>query len=162
MSKAYEQLQPYLERAQAFQTAKVLFEWDNETLAPKKAGQNTSKVVGTLSSEYFSVITDPQVKKLVKECQEEDLGQKEAAIVRELAEEIEKLERVPANEYREFSQLASEGTRIWADARRNKDFESFAPTLKKLVEYTKKFASYRAKEGQKLYDVLLEVEVWSR
>ena len=86
MSKAYEQLQPYLERAQAFQTAKVLFEWDNETLAPKKAGQNTSKVVGTLSSEYFSVITDPQVKKLVKECQEEDLGQKEAAIVRELAE----------------------------------------------------------------------------
>ena len=31
MSKAYEQLQPYLERAQAFQTAKVLFEWDNET-----------------------------------------------------------------------------------------------------------------------------------
>lgn len=156
MSKAYEQLQPYLERAQAFQTAKVLFEWDNETLAPKKAGQNTSKVVGTLSSEYFSVITDPQVKKLVKECQEEDLGQKEAAIVRELAEEMEKLERVPANEYREFSQLASEGTRIWADARRNKDFESFAPTLKKLVEYTKKFASYRAKEGQKLYDVLLE------
>ena len=156
MSKAYEQLQPYLERAQAFQTAKVLFEWDNETLAPKKAGQNTSKVVGTLSSEYFSVITDPQVKKLVKECREEDLGQVEAAIVRELAEEMEKLERVPANEYREFSQLASEGTRIWADARRNKDFESFAPTLKKLVEYTKKFASYRAKEGQKLYDVLLE------
>ncbi len=156
MSKAYEQLQPYLERARAFQTAKVLFEWDNETLAPKKAGQNTSKVVGTLSSEYFSVITDPQVKKLVKECREEDLGQVEAAIVRELAEEMEKLERVPANEYREFSQLASEGTRIWADARRNKDFESFAPTLKKLVEYTKKFASYRAKEGQKLYDVLLE------
>ncbi len=156
MSKAYEQLQPYLERAQAFQTAKVLFEWDNETLAPKKAGQNTLKVVGTLSSEYFSVITDPQVKKLVKECREEDLGQVEAAIVRELAEEMEKLERVPANEYREFSQLASEGTRIWADARRNKDFESFAPTLKKLVEYTKKFASYRAKEGQKLYDVLLE------
>ena len=34
MSKAYEQLEPYLERAQAFQTAKVLFEWDNETLAP--------------------------------------------------------------------------------------------------------------------------------
>lgn len=58
MSRAYEELQPYLERAQAFQTAKVLFEWDNETLAPKAAGSNTSKIVGTLSSEYFSVITD--------------------------------------------------------------------------------------------------------
>lgn len=155
MSRAYEQLQPYLERAQAFQTARILFEWDNETLAPKEAGPNTSRMVGVLSAEYFSVITDPQVKKLVKECEGEDLGQVEKAIVRELAEEIEKLEKVPAQEYREFSQLVSEGTRIWADARKNKDFDSFAPTLKKLVEYTKKFASYRAREGQKLYDVLL-------
>lgn len=156
MGKYYEQLQPYLERVQAFQTAKVLFEWDNETLAPKAAGPNTSKIVGTLSGEYFSVITDQEVSKLVKECKKEDLTPVEAAIVRELAEEIEKLECVPAKEYREFAELASEGTRIWAGAKKEKDFEKFAPTLKKLVEYTKKFASYRAKEGQKLYDVLLD------
>lgn len=156
MGKCYEQLQPYLERVQAFQTAKVLFEWDNETLAPKAAGPNTSKIVGTLSSEYFSVITDQEVAKLVKECKKEDLTPVEAAIVRELAEEIEKLECVPAKAYREFAELASEGTRIWAGAKKEKDFEKFAPTLKKLVEYTKKFASYRAKKGQKLYDVLLD------
>lgn len=156
MGKYYEQLQPYLERVQAFQTARVLFEWDNETLAPKAAGPNTSKIVGTLSSEYFSVITDQEVGKLVKECKNEDLTPVEAAIVRELAEEIEKLECVPAKEYREFAELVSEGTRIWAGAKKEKDFEKFAPTLKKLVEYTKKFASYRAKKGQKLYDVLLD------
>ena len=156
MNKAYEQLQTYLERAQAFQTARVLFEWDNETLAPRAAGPNTSRVVGTLSGEYFSVITDPEVKKLVKECEKEDLTETEKAIVRELAEEIDKLEKVPAKEYREFSELTSESARIWADARKKKDFDSFAPTLKKLIEYTKKFASYRAGDGQKLYDVLLE------
>ena len=156
MNKAYEQLQTYLERAQAFQTARVLFEWDNETLAPRAAGPNTSRVVGTLSGEYFSVITDPEVKKLVKECEKEDLTETEKAIVRELAEEIDKLEKVPAKEYREFSELTSESARIWADARKKKDFDSFAPTLKKLIEYTKKFASYRAGEGQKLYDVLLD------
>ncbi len=156
MSRAYEELQPYLERAQAFQTAKVLFEWDNETLAPKAAGSNTSKVVGTLSSEYFSVITDEKVVRLVKECGKDELTPVESAIVRELSEEIEKLQCVPAKEYREFAELTSEGTRIWADARKEKNFEKFAPTLKKLIEYTKKFASYRAKEGQRLYDVLLE------
>lgn len=156
MSRAYEQLQPYLERAQAFQTAKVLFEWDNETLAPKEAGPNTSKVVGTLSSEYFSVITDEKVKCLVKKCQDEELTEAEAAIVRELSEEIEKLECVPSKEYREFAELTSEATRVWAKARKDKDFESFAPTLKKIIEYTKKFASYRAKNGQKLYDLLLD------
>lgn len=156
MSKAFEQLQPYLEKAQAFQTAKVLFEWDNETLAPKAAGAATSKVVGTLSAEYFSVITDEKVSRLVEECRKEALNPVEEAIVRELEEEMEKLECIPAGEYREFAQLTSEGTRIWAEARKEKDFERFAPTLKKLVEYTKKFASYRAKEGQKLYDVLLD------
>lgn len=130
MSRSYEKLQPYLERAQAFQTAKILFQWDNETLAPRAAGPNTSRVVGTLSSEYFSVITDPEVERLAKECGKEDLSPVESAIVRELTEEIGKLRCVPPKEYREFAELVSEGTRIWADARREKDFEKFAPTLK--------------------------------
>ncbi|MBP3925824.1 MAG: carboxypeptidase M32, partial [Clostridium sp.] len=157
MSKAYEQLQPYLERAQAFQTAMILFEWDNETLAPQEAGPYTSRMIGTLSGEYFKVVTDEEVKRLVKECRDDDsLSEVEAAIVRELAEEVEQLDCIPANEYREFAELCSESTRIWAQARKDKDFEAFAPTLKKVVEYQKKFASYRAKEGQKLYNVMLD------
>lgn len=157
MSKAYEALQPYLEKAMALQTAMVLFEWDNETLAPKEAGPYTSKVVGTLSSEYFGVVTSQEVKRLVKECREDEtLGEVERAVVRELAEELEQLDCIPSNEYREFAELTTEATRIWADARKEKDFEAFAPTLKTIVDYQKRFASYRAKEGQKLYDVMLD------
>lgn len=158
MTNAYEELKPYLERAQAFQTAKILFEWDNETLAPKEAEKNTTKVVGTLSGEYFSVITDEKVKGLVEQCRnhKDSLSQVENAIVRELAEEIEKLECIPKEEYREFAELTARSTGIWARAKKEKDFESFEPVLKEIVEYTKKFASYRAKKGQKLYDVLLD------
>ena len=93
---------------------------------------------------------------MVKECHNESLTDVEAAIVRELEEEIEKLECVPPKEYREFAELTSEATRIWAKAKKEKDFESFVPILKKIIEYTKKFASYRAKDGQKLYDLLLD------
>lgn len=157
MSKVYEQLQPYLERAQAFQTAMILFEWDNETLAPKEAGPYTSRMIGTISSEYFKVVTDEEVKRLVKECQDDkSLSEVEAAIVRELAEEVEQLDCIPPQEYREFAELTSEATRIWAQARKDKDFDAFAPTLKKVVEYQKKFASYRAKDGEKLYNVMLD------
>lgn len=156
MSKAFEELQPYLERAQAFQTAMILFEWDNETLAPQAAAPYTAKMIGTISAEYFKTVTDEEVKRLVKECrQDESLTETEAAIVREMAEKIEELECIPANEYREFTELCSESGGIWAKARKEKDFESFAPVLKKVIEYQKKFASYRAKEGQKLYDVML-------
>ncbi len=157
MSNAYEELKPFLERAQAFQTAKILFEWDNETLAPRMAEPNTTKVVGTLSGEYFSVVTDRRVKELVKRCQkEEGLTEVERAVVRELAEEIEKLECIPPKEYREFAELTARSTGIWARARKDNDFDSFAPILKEIVEYTKKFASYRAGEGQKFYDVMLD------
>ena len=157
MSKVYEQLQPYLERAQAFQTAMILFEWDNETLAPKEAGPYTSRMIGAISSEYFKVVTDEEVKRLVKECKDDkNLSEVEAAIVRELAEEVEQLDCIPPQEYREFAELTSEATRIWAQARKDKDFDAFAPTLKKVVEYQKKFASYRAKDGEKLYNVMLD------
>ena len=157
MSNAYEELKPFLERAQAFSTARILFEWDNETLAPRAAEPNTTKVVGTLSGEYFSVITDEKVKELVRRCRQEkeSLGEVESAVVRELAEEIERLECIPPEEYREFAELTAGSTGIWARAKENNDFESFAPVLKKIVEYSRKFASYRAKEGQRLYDVML-------
>lgn len=35
MSKTFEKLSGYLEKAMAIQASMVLFEWDNETLAPK-------------------------------------------------------------------------------------------------------------------------------
>ena len=157
MSRAYEQLAPYMERAQAFQTAMILFEWDNETLAPEEAAPFTAKMVGAISEEYFKVVTDERVKELISECKEDDtLTEVEAAIVREMAETVERLEVIPANEYREFTELCAESGGIWAKARRDKDFQAFAPTLKKVIEYQKKFASYRAKEGQKIYNVMLD------
>ena len=157
MSGTFKQLSPYLEKAQAFKTAMNLFEWDNETCAPVQAGEHTAKMIGIISSEYFNVITDENVKKLVQMCKEDDdLTEMEAAIVRELSAEIERLDIIPAEEYRDFSELCAKGGRIWAEARKNKDFASFAPTLKKLIEYQKKFAAYRVKDGQKLYDVMLD------
>ncbi|MFR5601573.1 MAG: carboxypeptidase M32 [Lachnospiraceae bacterium] len=155
MGKAMETLNHTLERAMALKTAMILFEWDNETLAPQAAGSYTSRVIGALSEEYFRLITSDMVKEQLQQCQKEDLDEVQKGILRELAEELERLESIPRQEYREFSQLTSEATRIWARARKEQDFDLFAPALKKLVEFQRKFASYRAKDGQPLYDVLL-------
>ena len=34
MSKPYQELKTYMDKAMAIKTAMTLFEWDNETLAP--------------------------------------------------------------------------------------------------------------------------------
>lgn len=157
MSEKLKQLEQYLDKANALKTAMALIEWDNETLAPKDAGAYTTKVVGTLSQEYFNCITNDQVKKLLADCEKETgLSEIQLGILRELKDEIKELDGIPEDEYRAFAELSSESGRIWAKARQEKDFDSFAPVLKKLVDYQKKFAGYRAEKGQKLYDVMLD------
>lgn len=154
---SYAELGGYLERAMALQTALVLTEWDNETLAPEEAGPYTARMQGALSAAYQEIMTDGHVKELIRRCRKlEGLSERDQAIVREAAEEVEQLDCIPPEEYRAFQELAAESTRVWTKAKKNKDFDAFAPTLEKIVSYQKKFAGYRAKEGQKLYDVMLD------
>lgn len=153
----YGLLKPYLERAMALQAALILFEWDNETLAPEQAGRYTAKVQGVLSEAYQEIMTGQEMRAILKKCrQETGLTEAESAIVREASEELEKLEKIPPEEYRAYQELVAESARIWSKAKEEQDFEAFAPTLKEIISYQKKFAGYQAKNGQKLYDVMLD------
>ena len=157
MSRAFDELEPYLDRAMALNTALVLFEWDNETLAPEQAGSLTGNVIGILSGEYFQAVNNDQVIRLAEACsRENDLTKAEAAQVRELLKEIEKLSHIPREEYQEYARLTAESARVWAAAKNADDFSRFAPVLKEIINWQKKFAGYRAKPGQKKYDVMLE------
>ena len=50
VKKQFEELQSLLERAMALQTSMVLFEWDDETLAPKGAAEHTARVIGSVGN----------------------------------------------------------------------------------------------------------------
>ncbi|MGI5945854.1 MAG: carboxypeptidase M32 [Lachnospiraceae bacterium] len=158
MNEAFKQLKTYLDEAMAVQTALVLFEWDDATLAPKAAGENTSRVIEILSGQYFKAMTGDETKALVRQCLQDPSGlnEVELAQVKEMEEQIEQLDCIPKEEYQAFAKLSSESVRIWEEAKEQNDFKRFAPTLKKVVEYQKKFAGYRAKEGQSKYDALLK------
>jgi carboxypeptidase Taq len=159
MSKTFDTLKPYLDKAMAFATARNLFEWDDQTIAPYEAAEYTSKVVGILSDEYMKCLINDDVRKLIKKLKEdkeqEELTDKEKAIIKELCKTYEQLESIPPEEYRAFNELTLVANRAWTKAKKDKDYEHFAPYLKKIIEYKKKFAGYRVKKGQELYEVLL-------
>lgn len=156
MKKTYEVLTSLLERTMALQTALVLFEWDNETLAPEDAGSYTNRVIGVLSEEYYRIITGDEMGKAIEACEKEaGLSDVEQAIVKGAREAREDLICVPSEEYRENAQLVADAVRVWTKAKKSEDFDSFAPTLEKVISFKKKFASYRKKDDQKLYDVML-------
>ncbi len=159
MSKTFEKLQAYLEKPMALQTARSLFEWDDQTLSPFEAAQNTSKVIGILSDEYMKSLINDDIRKLLKKLREEkeqeELTPTEKAIVRELGKSYEQLESIPPEEYRAFNECASIANRTWAKAKKDNNYGDFAPYLSKMIEYKKKFAGYRVKDGKTPYEVLL-------
>ncbi len=102
-------------------------------------------------------MTCEEMKKLLEKCRDDkSLTTAEAANVRELLEEREQICPIPRNEYQEFARLTAGATGVWARAKKDRDFEAFAPTLERVIGFQKKFAGYRAKDGKKLYDVMLD------
>ena len=66
MSELFEKLQPYLDRGMAIGAALVLFDWDNETLAPACASEKTAKIMGNLSGEYYRATINDEVRDLLE------------------------------------------------------------------------------------------------
>ena len=153
---AFQDLIPYLEKNMAFHTAINIIDWDANTLAPEESSEYTAKAMGILSQEQFTSLINPKVKEIMEGLKEEELSQTEKAILRRLKKEYQKSEAVPANEMREFTELAARATYVWQKAKKEQNFSLYAPYLEKIVEYKKKFAGYSKKEGGSLYNVLLD------
>lgn len=160
MNQYYKQLLPYLERSHAYQAALALLSWDTETLAPSSASDTTAKYVGILSEEAYHILICEEVetllKKLSSEKEQASLSDAERAVVRLLQKEYKKLSCIPPKEYREFSELCAVAQPVYCRAKQNAKFEDFAPTLEKLIDYTRRFTSYRASKKENLYDLLLD------
>ena len=102
MSKKFEELQPYLDKAYAYRTALTLISFDNSTTAPKEAIDFTSKAIGILSLENYNTLINPEVKALLTELsaeeEQEQLSANEKAIVKDLSKTFRDLELIPPEE----------------------------------------------------------------
>jgi len=160
MNQYYKQLLPYLERNHAYQTALALLSWDAETLAPPAASDYTAKSVGILSEEAYHILICDEVqdllKKLTSKKEHDSLSVSEQAVVRLLQKEYKKLSCIPAAEYREFSELCATAQSVYCRAKQNARFADFAPTLERLIDYTRRFTTYRAEKKDNIYDLLLD------
>ncbi len=160
MSELFEKLQPHLDKAYAYRVALVMLGWDNSTQAPEEAIELTSKAIGILSGENYNALTNDEVKQLLQELSKEEEQEKlsayEKAIVKNMKKELRNLELIPADEYQEFEMVLAKAYPVWERAKNNDDYSLFAPVLEEIIGYSKKFAGYKQKDGQKLYDVLLD------
>lgn len=160
MNKTFNKLKEHLEIIQAFTEALTLYDWDLQTQAPKESMDYNSKTIGILSNEYYKALVNLKVRRLLEKLETdkefETLDSNEKAIVRKLRKTYNGIAFIPQQEYREFSEFSAKSVSKWEKAKENKDFNEFVPALKEMIDYKKKFISYRKSGRQKIYDILLE------
>lgn len=126
-------------------TAISALHWDLETQAPKEGMNLLSEVVGYLSSKSYKLSTGSELVGVVEKLKvnKEQLTEIQLKVLEEVEKDIDKIKKIPAKDYSDYSELTARAQGIWANARKKSDYSIFSSTLKKIVDYQRKFVAYR-------------------
>lgn len=133
-----------LSQIKGLEYASNVIYWDLTTGAGSRGVKPRSAALGILSSKIQELmISETFVKGLeALEKDIENLEPVEAQIVAQARYKYERIAKIPPDAYRAYNTLVSEATIIWEEAKRDNDFNLFAPYLKKIVAYKREFADY--------------------
>ena len=150
-------LQAHQKKLRAYKHAMNLLNYDGSTLMPSGGADYLSDTLEILSGEEYSLRTAPETGELLRGLSQvkDQLDFQTRREVEELLREQERLLRVPKEEVMAMESAASRATACWQTARKNDDFQAFAPHLEKLIEMKKRYAGYIAPE-KPAYDVLMD------
>jgi carboxypeptidase Taq len=134
-----------------------ILHWDLETGAPKESIRRASKVLGFYSEIKYNILTENKFIETV-DFLEKNLNQLEEIdrkIVVETKKDIERIKKIPVDEYREYQELIAKAQVVWGEARSENNFKKFQPYLEKIVEYSRKYAEYKGYKEHP-YDALID------
>jgi carboxypeptidase Taq len=143
-------------------TAAVL-SWDQETYMPSGAlreradqlsylealahGKRSLPETGELLAALGSVSDNPEGNA--------DLPEMDRAYLRVLRRSWDQATKIPAELVAEMARASSLSQAAWAKAREDDDYGTFAPHLKKMIDYNRRIAACLS-PGARAYDVLLD------
>lgn len=157
MEKTIRKYKDIRKKIMAFQYAMYVIHWDSATEAPKGCFEYRGKQVGILSEEIYKLQTSEEYVHTVNELcahtdQLDDILHHE---VIEIKKGMDKLRKIPMEEYVQFRMLLASSQEIWANAKIKGDFSLFKPTLTTIVGFMRKYVTYLETDEMKGYDILL-------
>lgn len=158
MSKALEAFQAYQKKKEPLQIARSILSWDLRTTAPKDSVESKMQAISYFTSELFRMTTCEEYTKLLEDlAAPEEFAQLSPAMqltVTRFLKKKDENKRIPPEFYNEFTAMRARCERAWEDAKRNNDYESFAPWLRKNIEMTTEYIHY-LKPDMETYEALL-------
>ncbi|NBG89307.1 carboxypeptidase M32 [Isachenkonia alkalipeptolytica] len=157
-----ELLKRYMEissKIQHYREMAGLAHWDMATYAPKEGRNIRSEALGTLSTEAFKMSVSPEMQHLLGEFSREkyynELPEKYQKSIEKDVKHLEKFQKIPEEEYRDYVILTSRAQNIWEKAKADDDFEIFRPYLEKIVDFNRRMSERLGYEGH-AYNALLD------
>lgn len=156
LKNALAQLELLQKKLYAYQAADSALYLDSVTVAPRDTAEGRGVAMGILAGERQKLMTDPAVGEMLEYllAHKEELTHEQHRQAEELWRSYNQMVRIPAEEYMDYTMLVNEANDLWHRAKETNNFELFRPSLERLVEYNRKFASYYD-DTKKPYDALL-------
>lgn len=136
-----------------------LLEWDQQTKLPPQGVAWRAEQIAWLAGEIHQREIDPQIGDWLGELKDSDLASDlhsdSGATIRELQHRYDKKRRLPLDLVQHQAKLHANGQQVWAQARKNNDFNSFASALDEIFRLKREEAQATCDTGC-LYDALLD------
>lgn len=144
-SKNLEDLVTLLKRNYHLRSVLQLLLWDEQVNLPSHCGQDRAMQLEVLSEIHHAAATNPKIGILLKSLEKDakSLNQKEQTIIRETRRIYDRAIKLPLDFVSKKTKAESESYSMWATARKNNDFKSFAPHLEKMLKFAKMESEYQ-------------------
>jgi carboxypeptidase Taq len=132
-----------------------LLNWDQETYLPSKAGPARAAQLATLQGVYHQRLVAPEVGDWLEQAERGELDAETRAMLKVFRRERDHAVRVPESLVRALAEAQSAGLQTWREARTERSFARFAPSLERLLELRREQADAIGHGGER-YDALLD------
>lgn len=159
----YEALAAASKRVSIYQSILSLLHWDQETYMPpggiaprsEQVAQMSELIHNEKTSKRFRTLLEKLIHIRTGRIKGKHLTVLQKAAVREWQRDFLRQDKLPTSFVKEFSQVTAEAGPVWAIARRDNNFQLFAPFLEKIVRMNREKANFFGFEEHP-YDALLE------
>lgn len=143
-------------KCSAYQMALNIIGIDKQTVAPSAGASYRDERSAYLAGELFSLETDPETVKLLKELKDDpEVDAEDKRAIELYYKRAMDTLCIPKDEYVEFKKLCDESFDAWILAKSKADYSIFEPYLKKVIESQKKLYGYRDSD-KSIYNQMLD------
>jgi carboxypeptidase Taq len=132
--------------------------WDQETHMPPRGMAARGEQLATLQGILHERTVDAGLGELLATIESNNsLSDIQQVALREFKFDRDRATKVPVDLVKETARAQATALTAWGEARRERNFRSFAPALKRLLDLRRRTAdAYGTPEGGERYDALLE------